>query len=130
MLTLADIDRLTSSNDGSIYSDLHKDVYGFRPRGVTFLTVEAFDEDFLYLSSQLEGEIQRELENQAANAIRFEELVTSTLELVANTTREGAINIIAQAEGITPEEIQFYGWEILEYQLGLKYGYIKSHGGG
>ena len=130
MLTLADIDRLTDSNDGSIYSDLHKDVYGTRPRGVTFPTVAAFDQDFKSLYFQLEIHLEREREEQEERATRFEERVTSTLELVANTDREGAINIIAQAEGISPEEIQFYGWEILEHHLGLKYGYIKYHGGG
>ena len=31
MLTLRDIDTLTKSHDGSIYSDLYKEVYGCRP---------------------------------------------------------------------------------------------------
>ena len=32
MLTLADINTVTNSKDGDIYSDLYKDVYGSRTR--------------------------------------------------------------------------------------------------
>ena len=37
-----------------------------------------------------------------------------------------AVAIIAEAEGINDEEMRFYGWEILENRLDLKYGSIKE----
>lgn len=36
------------------YSDLHKDVYGFRPRNVHFETQEAFDAEYERLVKQLD----------------------------------------------------------------------------
>ena len=56
MLTLADIDRLTNSHDGSIYSDLYKDVYGFRPRGqmAQFVSLHDFDRVYKTLSEILD----------------------------------------------------------------------------
>jgi hypothetical protein len=44
--------------------------------------------------------------------------------LVENATRERAIEIIAEAEGIRKDQFDFYGLEILENELNLKYGSI------
>lgn len=52
-----------TDQDYSTFSDLYKDVYGFRPRGVTFATPEAFDAEFERLVRQLE--INQEAEAQA-----------------------------------------------------------------
>jgi hypothetical protein len=46
--------------------------------------------------------------------------------LVAGSTRERAIEIIAEAEGISAKEFDFYGLEILENELNLKYGSIAK----
>ena len=51
------VDTLTKSRDGSIYSDLYKDVYGSRPRGATFASVEEFDNDFTRLSKRLDEQL-------------------------------------------------------------------------
>lgn len=125
MLTLSDINRLTNSKDGDIYSDLHKDVCGFRPRGCTFKSVEDFDRQYESLVKQLE--IQNK-EEELEHKRRFDDLLCriETIKLlVSNADTRRAVEIIAEAEGIDKEEMSFYGWESLEWKLGLKFGSIK-----
>jgi hypothetical protein len=126
MLTLRDINAATNSRDGDLYSDLHKDVYGFRPSGVTFASTEEFDADFDRLSQKLDKQIEEENALQATNFLKFTSRVAATMYLVENATREHAIEIIAEAEGISEEEFKHYGLEILEYQLDLKFGSIAK----
>ena len=126
MLTLTDINAATNSRDGDLYSDLHKDVYGFRPRGVTFASTEEFDADFDRLSQKLDKQIEEDNALQATNFLMFTSRVAATMYLVENATRERAIEIIAEAEGISEEEFKHYGLEILEYNLDLKFGSIAK----
>lgn len=128
MLTLADIDAMfPDSHSGSVYSDLYKDVYGSRPRGSTFATVAEFDADFEFLVRQLEVELEREAQAQAQAAAAFEQRIADTQALVVGADRARALAIIAEAEGVSEDDLRFYGWERLEWQLGLKYGYIKNN---
>jgi len=54
-MTLRDIDNMFPlTHDGSVYADLYKDVYGFRPRGVEFASIQDFDDDYAYLVKKLE----------------------------------------------------------------------------
>ena len=124
MLTLRDIDAATNSNDGSIYSDLYKDVYGSRPRHAEFASIEEFDTDFEALSHMLDKQIESEAEYQQIYFDKFVARVQETMEIVEGSTRERAIEIIAEAEGIRSAEFEFYGLEILEHELNLKYGSI------
>ena len=126
MLTLADINAATGSKDASIYSDLYKEVYGCRPYNPTFESVEAFDADFEYLSLKLDKQIVYEQDQQLKAFAKFAERVNQTMQLVAGSTREHAIEIIAEAEGITAKEFDHYGLEILENELNLKYGSIAK----
>ena len=126
MLTLADINAVTGSKDASIYSDLYKEVYGCRPYNPTFESVEAFDADFEYLSLKLDKQIVYEKELQEKAFLKFTARVAATMYLVAGSTRERAIEIIAEAEGISAKEFDFYGLEILENELNLKYGSIAK----
>jgi len=126
MLTLRDIDAATGSKDACIYSDLYKEVYGCRPYNPTFETVEAFDADFEYLSLKLDKQIAYEQDRQEKAFLQFTARVASTMYLVKGSTRERAIEIIAEAEGISAKEFDFYGLEILENELNLKYGSIAK----
>jgi hypothetical protein len=126
MLTLADINAATGSKDASIYSDLYKEVYGCRPYNPTFESVEAFDADFEYLSLKLDKQIVYEQDLQLKAFAKFAERVKQTMQLVTGSTRERAIEIIAEAEGISAKEFDFYGLEILENELNLKYGSIAK----
>jgi hypothetical protein len=126
MLTLSDINAATNSRDGDIYSDLHKDVYGFRPRGVTFASTEEFDADFERLVEMLNEQNELEQAWNERNFVEFVARVEETMRLVQSSTRERAIEIIAEAEGISKGESDFYGLEILEYKFGLKFGSIAK----
>lgn len=127
MLTLADIDAMfPDSHTGSVYSDLYKDVYGSRPRGCTFDSIEEFDADFEFLVKQLNRQEAEEAERQAHRAQVLEQRIADTMALVQGADRRRALEIIADAEGVTIEERKFYDWECLEWQLGLKYGHIKT----
>jgi hypothetical protein len=124
MLTLSDINTLTNSKDGDIYSDLYKDVYGSRPHYAQFRDLEEFQDDYDFLCNKLDEQIEEDRVRQESNFDKFVARVEETMQLVAGTTRERAIEIIADAEGISKDQFDFYGLEILEHELDLKYGSI------
>lgn len=124
MLTLSDINTLTNSKDGDIYSDLYKDVYGSRPRYAQFESIEEFDKDFEFLVNRLNEQNAQEKIEQEANMVEFQARVADTM-ILCNCDRERAIMIIADAEGIDEEEFNFYGLESLEYKFGLEFGSLK-----
>ena len=126
MLTLSDINTLTNSHDGDVYSDLYKDVCGSRPRYAQFESIEEFDEDFEFLVNRLNEQNEREAILQQENFANFVTLVEETMKTVQGCTRERAIEIIADAEGISKDEFDFYGLEALEYKFNLKYGSIAK----
>lgn len=126
MLTLSDINAATNSHDGDIYSDLYKDVYGSRPRYARFESVQDFDRDFNRLSKMLDEQIKEDAKRQARNFEDFVCRVDGVQQMVLGATRERAIEIIADAEGISEGEFDFYGLEILEYKFDLKYGSIAK----
>jgi hypothetical protein len=124
MLTLSDINTLTDSRDGDIYSDLYKDVYGSRPRHARFESLEEFQDDYDFLCNRLDEQIEEQRVQQSRNFDAFVERVRETMEIIEGSTPERAIEIIAAAEGISEREFDFYGLEILENELNLKYGAI------
>jgi len=124
MLTLRDINELTKSHDGDIYSDLYKDVYGSRPRYAQFETTEEFDADFEALINMLNRKDAEDAERQARNFTNFVKRVNDTMAL-CNCDEFRAIDIIADAEGEL-EDMQFYGYERLEWVFNLKYGSIAK----
>lgn len=126
MLTLLDINELTNSKDGDIYSDLYKDVYGSRPRYAKFESIEEFDEDYEFLVNRLNEKMEQEREEQIVNFAYFETHVEEVQKIMNNCTRDRAIEAIAEANGIDAEEFNFYGLESLEYKFGLKFGSIAQ----
>ena len=125
MLTLSDINTLTNSHDGDIYSDLYKDVYGSRPRYAEFASIEEFDTDFEALVNMNNKQMDEEAKQQVINRERFEQRVKDTMVLVQGIDRVRAIEIIADAEGEL-DSMEFYGYERLEYCFDLGFGYIKG----
>lgn len=125
MLTLSDINALTNSHDGDIYSDLYKDVYGSRPRYAQFESMEEFDADYEFLVNKLNEQMDEEKKQQVINRERFEQRIKDTMELVRGIDRARAIEIIADAEDEL-EDMKFYGYERLEWCFDLGFGYIKG----
>lgn len=126
MLTLSDINRLTNSHDGDIYSDLYKDVYGSRPRYAQFDSVEEFDRDYEFLCKKLSDQLEIKRDQQAAAHNLFVGRLMEIRQIVSGSSYDDAVRILCDAEDISAEEINFYGWESLEWKLGLKFGSVKQ----
>ena len=96
MLTLSDINALTNSKDGDIYSDLYKDVYGSRPRYAQFRDLEEFQDDYDFLCNKLDEQLEQQQVEQARNFVEFVARVEETMQIVEGATRERAIEIIGK----------------------------------
>ena len=125
MLTLSDINEVTNSRDGDIYSDLYKDVYGSRPRYARFVSTEEFDAEFERLVQRLSVQDTEEAVNQARSFTKFVARINETMQLVQGADRVRAIEIIAEAEDEL-NGFRDYGYERLEWVFGLKFGSIKQ----
>ena len=105
----------------SIFWDMHKDAYGFRPRGIdtTNWDEATFEAEFNYLQDLIvKNEQERKIaEHEAAHA--FEMRVQSILACGAKD-REMALRWIHEAEGSNGDD------EFLCYLVGLPYAYFKK----
>ena len=110
-----------------IYSDMFKDTYGFRPRYDHSDWDDArWEAEFDSLSRAFDREQEYEMQQQNAAWEDFLNRVNSTMQIVYNCTPYRAVQIIADAEGISKQDLKWYGWEILEYRLGIKFDNIKN----
>ena len=105
----------------SIYWEMFKDAYGYRPRGIdtSAWTEERFTAEFEVLSQMIaEQEVQRRLaEHEACH--EFEMRVQSLLASGAKD-RDMAIRWIHEAEGSNGDD------EFLCYLVGLPYQYFRK----
>lgn len=99
------------------FSDLFKDVYGFRPRGYgCWNDAEALKAEIESLYVELDHVIAREKEQEEIAVAAFEKRVAETITMGAGT-REDAIRWIAQGMGdADPDSVC--------YELGLPFGYL------
>ena len=104
--------------------EMYKDVHGFRPRHLNLeaMTNEEFNEELESLGKILDYEGAVKDRNLKDFINRIEEMKS----LIAGSSTEDVIRIIADSEGIDKEELNFYGYESLEYELNLPYGCIKK----
>ena len=109
------------------YSDMYKSTYGCRPRFDTSSWDEArWEAELDDLSEAFQFEQQRERREQEAAWEDFLNQVNSVMRLVHNCTVRRAVEFIAEGEGISKKELKWYGWESLEYRLGIKFDTIKK----
>lgn len=103
-----------------IISDLHKDVFGFRPSFEQYNNwsyrelVEVRDN----LQMDVIDAIENEKKQQEYSVSRFEKMVEEAMELGASD-RATAIRWVLQAEDVLTEDIEY-----AEYHFGLPYGYL------
>ena len=102
------------------YWDMHKDAYGFRPRGVdtSTWTLEQFQDEFVILGQAIERE---EIARQAAEkeaVVKFEDRVLNLMH--TGTNRERVIAWLMDAEGANGD------FEYFCYTQGLPYGYFRK----
>ena len=104
----------------SIFWDMHKDAYGFRPRGIsTHLWDEAkFNREFDFLSTVIQDNelLRQAAEEKAAHAF---EMRVQTIIACGARDRAMALRWIHEAEGSNGDD------EFLCYLVGLPYGYFS-----
>lgn len=108
--------------------EAYKDAYGVKGRHYNFeeMSFEELEEEAKRISNAVSEEIERVKVLQNKNIEEFEARVKETSELLGNQDLEHIVYVIADAEGIRKEDIEFYGWETMEYDLDLPYGFIKK----
>jgi hypothetical protein len=105
-----------------LFSDFHKDTYGFRPRGHEFYdaTPERKQEIWDGVGEDFVREQERECKMQLEAQRKFETRITETIALGAGD-RETAIRWILEAEVENQSDL-WYGAEYFEWKFGLAFG--------
>ena len=107
--------------DVTIFSDLHKDAYGFRPRGHEFYTAsderkqEIWDTTMAALEATMD--LEERMEIQAL--MGFEDLIRAMKANGAADDRT-AIRWILQGEDLSEVDL-WYGEDFVAYKFGLTY---------
>lgn len=103
-----------------LYSDFHKDAYGFRPRNDVSAWTEAdFNAEFDRLQVVVNENAAREQAEEKVAIKAFEERIARTIECGAKD-RAQAMQWIHQAESTDGDD------DYLAYTLGLPYRYFKT----
>jgi len=117
---------MTYTFDEYLISDLHKDVYGFRPSESFWATFAAFNADqkqalWDSMIADLNRSIEEEEKNQQAAIVEFEDRIDSLMsDFTTFTNRKSIVSwFMRQAECDNDAER-------LEFLNGLPFGYLKS----
>lgn len=104
-------------------SDLHKDVYGFRPRGVydiDSMSVDDIEDEIERLIPELIEVQEEDTKREKAAIVEFEQTVTDTIERGAGT-RANAIKWLRDAEEDEYMTDGYFG-----YLYGLPHNYFEK----
>lgn len=119
-----------------IYSDVHKDAYGMRPRDMALCACDYPDHQSLveamsHLKRRFDGvvaaaeaEVMREKEEAARMVVEFEAMIATNIKFGA-ADRAQALAWICDLYGVDNAP-GFYGWESLEYSLAIPFGYVEK----
>jgi len=109
----------------TLISDLYKDVYGCRPRGIfSDCTVEELRAEFDSLCESNERKMAEDAQMEAEAAEEFEKRVSETIAMGAGD-RETALRWIFEADDLM-EVVGIYGGTYATYSLGLPYHYFEA----
>ena len=115
---------MTYTFDDDCYSDLHKDVYGFRPRGNayvawTHMTDDEKQAEWDRLCGRLDEVMKEQQEEEALAIVEFEKMVKKVMATGAGD-RLTALRWIMDASDCNGD------WEYLCYHCHLPYGYFTQ----
>ena len=124
------IDRNTPDQFGitamqyGVYSDLYKDVYGFRPRGTasSFLSKADYDREFASLCEQLKAEQAAAAEIEAASVKALHDRIDQARDLGA-ISDQMAMQWILDAEDI---DVSDRDYDYADWRLGVPYGTVAG----
>ena len=107
----------------NIFSDFHKEAYGFRPRGHEFYsaTPERKQEIWDQVGRDLDAAIEDERLRKEASTQRFENDILRMMDLGAQD-RFQAIRWLIESLNPTKEDLM-YGGDYMRYEFGLPYEY-------
>jgi len=113
---------MTYTYDEQTFSDLYKDVNGFRPRSHEFYTATPDRKQVIWesLIEDLESENNRIQDRRNKSVTLFESLVDKTISMGA-TDRKTAVQWLVDAE-----DDDFYDYGYMEFKYDLPCGYIQS----
>lgn len=101
--------------EGILFSDFHKDVYGYRPRGATWdyfvnLSIEFFNETLDSMMDKMEDDAKekKELEEAALRAFKAE---LRAVMVEANCDWKEAMLCLLQADAVEDHDIDFWLWK-------------------
>lgn len=110
----------------SVISDMHKDAYGFRPRGEDFwsrlTTLEACDAEMDRLQVAVDFAREEDIRREDAAIVDFEAAIARTIEVGAGD-RDTAIRWLMSAQ-VDADDQDPQGY--FEYLNGLPYGYVTG----
>lgn len=114
----------TYTFDSNLGSDLHKDVYGYRPREWFWSQWNAYsdaDKQTVWdnLCRQLDEEIEREQQEQTRAIEGFERGVEAAI-LLGAADRQTAIRWVAEGLGLDSVDYMYGGSKVC-FELGLPY---------
>ena len=98
----------------NLYSDFHKDAYGFRPRGFDWTTLsdEQLNADWNRFGAALEQRNIEEATQEESDLKEWKDLVQHTIDLGAND-RKTAIKWLFDGEGLdsdNPQDLEHFVW--------------------
>jgi hypothetical protein len=115
---------LTYTYSDELYSDFHKEAFGFRPRGDTYalwqsMTPDQKQDAWDYMGRVCEANEREEKARQAANVARFDARIAETIALGAKDEAM-AMRWIFEAESITDMDCA-YGGSYICFHFDLPY---------
>lgn len=129
LLTLSQIASTSAERAGQaqVFSDLHKDALGFRPRdrACLFTSVEDFDQTWEYLLKELAATNEAEAAAERMAIERFQERVEEVMSMVVGSTKEDAIRIMVDADGHS-DDYNYKDYDYIDYCWGLPYGHLRA----
>ena len=112
----------------NLFSDLHKDAFGFRPRNHrfynSFTTDDQRQEDWDYTCKCLDAELERMAQAEVQSDIAFEERILGCVSFGADS-RETAIRWILESDNYT-EYDRAYGFGYIQYEYGISDKYVEE----
>lgn len=95
----------------SIYSDLHKDVYGFRPRGVE-LDDRELESEIFYLSEETGRLIEEDKKREARAVEDFKEWIRVTVEAGAGDEETALRWIVKDKTFYDSQDVEAWVWAL------------------
>ena len=107
-------DRIKEMQD-IYFSDFHKDVYGYRPRGGEWnswveMSVDAFNDALELMIDKLEADAKRE-EEEAEKALEILREDIRIMMMAEHVNWREALSILMSSDGIEDHEIDYWLWK-------------------